>query len=272
MVAGSHPRHRAIVDAIIETGFFSQVHCLVMEREHLDQAPNLRSYCNSEEEFQLLQHHFAWRGAAESVAFGESGLSESSGKTFHFSSCNLSNLNQAVQEILHDYKPGAFIAVGPGMFSEAVLSRLPSLAFNVHLGFSPRYRGSATLFWPSYFLEPWFSGVTFHRFTVTPDSGGILHQSVPSLEQGMSVHDSSIAAITAGIDELPTVLGHLVENPETPGIQQGVGKTFLVKDFRPHHLLPIYKLFDGYVIDSLWPKEPHSLPRPVNVTTLTDWE
>lgn len=271
LVAGSHPRHRAIVDSILNSGFFSEVFCLVMERESLEPTSHLVSHCNSEEEVQLLKHHFHLRNRAETAAFGDHGLSELPGKSFRLDSCCPSSLNTAVEGVLKEFDPQVFIAVGPGMFSESVLRRLPAEAFNVHLGLSPRYRGSATLFWPSYFLEPWFSGVTFHRFDSTPDSGGILHQSIPNLKRGMSVHDSAIAAITSGIVDFPTLLGLLIENPGTRGIQQGVGKTFLVKDFRATHLVPVYKLFGGYVIDYLLSHRIGSLPTPPRTTTFADW-
>ena len=39
---------------------------------------------------------------------------------------------------------------------------LPKEKINLHLGLSPWFKGSVTLFWPFYHLMPQFCGSTFH--------------------------------------------------------------------------------------------------------------
>ena len=50
---------------------------------------------------------------------------------------------------------------------------------------SPWYKGTATHFWPSYFLEPEFTGVAIHELSKKIDSGPLVHQVSGDLVQVM---------------------------------------------------------------------------------------
>lgn len=252
IVAGSHPRHWAFVSKLVAD--FSDVSftVLAMQREPLGVPGRLISACDDQHQLDLLRHHFQGRDVAERQVFGDLGvLDHSATSPIEVIPVTAEALNETLQELLaSDW--ASLVGIGPGMFSRATLDMLPRESFNIHLGLSPRYRGSATLFWPSYFLEPWNSGVTFHRFADTPDSGPILHQSIVQLDIHMSIHDSAVAAIQAGIADVSAVLNASLSR-KVEGLHfQGVGKTFLVKDFQPRHLVPIYDLYDGHPIQYLF--------------------
>ena len=66
---------------------------------------------------------------------------------------------------------------------------------NIHLGLSPEYKGSATLLWPFYFLEPQYAGVTNHKITNKTDSGDILHQILPKFSKSDGIHEVSCKLI-----------------------------------------------------------------------------
>jgi methionyl-tRNA formyltransferase len=52
---------------------------------------------------------------------------------------------------------------------------------NLHTGWSPRYRGSDTMFWPLYNDEPDYVGVTVHRLVQGVDAGAILARGRPAI-------------------------------------------------------------------------------------------
>lgn len=55
-------------------------------------------------------------------------------------------------------------------------------AFNVHMGISPYYRGSACNFWALYDERPQYVGATIHLLSRGLDSGPILYHALPILE------------------------------------------------------------------------------------------
>ena len=67
------------------------------------------------------------------------------------------------------------------------------LTINIHLGLSPWYRGSATLFWPSYNLEPRKTELLFIKLIKT-----LIWTNSSSkrskIKENMGVVDLSIAA------------------------------------------------------------------------------
>ena len=72
----------------------------------------------------------------------------------------------------------------------------------MHLGLSPRYRGSATLFWPFYFLEPQYCGITFHYLLDEPDAGDIIHQTLADLELNDEIFDVAWKLIIKATKEI----------------------------------------------------------------------
>ena len=63
------------------------------------------------------------------------------------------------------------------------------------MGLIPYYKGSITMFWPFYFLEPNMAGTTFHIIDKYVDTGEILHNNTPNLERGDGLHDVASKAI-----------------------------------------------------------------------------
>ena len=57
------------------------------------------------------------------------------------------------------------ITYGCHKLSNDSLKAVHKNAWNVHAGLSPWYRGSITHFWPSYLLEPEYTGMTLHNIT-----------------------------------------------------------------------------------------------------------
>ena len=161
--------------------------------------------------------------------------------------CDDINSPHVYQLITESPPPDLAIVFGTGMIREPLLSALPTDTYNIHLGLSPRYRGAATLFWPFYFLEPQFAGVTIHRITSEPDAGDILHQCRPELERFDGIHDVACKAVLTTTDDLLTLL-KTFPSWELKR-QKATGKNFLASDFKPQHLRMIYDVFQDNIVD-----------------------
>jgi methionyl-tRNA formyltransferase len=135
------------------------------------------------------------------------------------------------------------------MIKEPLISKLPRNTINLHGGLSPKYRGVATMFWPFYFLEPNHVGATFHYLTESPDTGSIIHQSIPKLEYNDKIHDVSCKAIISASRDMIKLLSiYEKENGWRKNEQKTRGKNFLDSDFKPEHLRIIYNLFNDDIV------------------------
>ena len=127
---------------------------------------------------------------------------------------------------------------------------MPEMSINLHLGLSPWYRGSATLFWPFYNLQPHWAGATLHKIVSEPDAGDILHHVMPKLEEGDTIHDvGAKVVIQSGIDIVKIISMLEKGNNLAFQRQKSSGKNFLIRDFEPHHLSVIYDLYDDKIVD-----------------------
>lgn len=125
------------------------------------------------------------------------------------------------------------LVFGCGMIGEPLLSKLPELTINLHLGISPEYRGSATLFWPFYNKEPNWAGATFHKITPVPDAGDILHQVGINLDEDLTMYDVQNLIVMGSTDQM---IG-LLHNKEdwTFEQQHHKGRNYLGSDYKPLH-------------------------------------
>lgn len=89
-----------------------------------------------------------------------------------------------VQNWALSLQPDAIILFGTGILEESWLDAFPNRIINIHLGFSPYYRGSATLFWPFYNDDLEHLGVTIHLAVRKVDAGNILRIVQPSSWEG----------------------------------------------------------------------------------------
>ncbi len=104
--------------------------------------------------------------------------------------------------------------------------------YNLHLGISPRYRGSATLFWAYYMYQPEYAGYTFHQISDKPDEGDIVHQSVPFVVSNYYDHCCNV------VYEASRDILKLLQTKEDWKLhkQPEIGKTWLSTDFSDFHL------------------------------------
>jgi len=239
-LGGSHPRHLYFANKIHEK--FPFYGAIIQMRENLlpKPEPDLE-----EHDKQNFVRHFSNREKLEQKYFGEQ----------KFPNCPIlkvskDNLNSKESTtFLNEIKPDLVLIFGCGLIKEPLYSNLPENSINLHLGLSPRYRGSATLFWPFYFMEPNFAGSTFHYIVSEPDAGKLIHQSTPKLEVNDTIHDVACKTVIESTKDMFELLKIFQEkNYWKKFVQKGTGKNFLHNDFKPEHLRIIYDVFNDDMV------------------------
>jgi folate-dependent phosphoribosylglycinamide formyltransferase PurN len=115
---------------------------------------------------------------------------------------------------LDEIRPHAVLVFGTAIVHDTVLGRAEDLAFNMHTGLSPRYRGTDCAFWPLVNREPECIGATVHECTSAVDGGQIFAKAAARIEPGDGVHEAFARAVARGAELYVDVLrdylaGHL---------------------------------------------------------------
>lgn len=247
LFSGSHARHVYVHQQVIDSETLEVGGVVSMQRE--DTLPDPPSGW-PEHDRKLFTHHFERREAVEQATYGDRSPTayEDVAPTLFVDRGELNS--ERVAEFVRDVDADACLIFGTGLVLEPVLSELPEWRLNFHLGLSPWYKGSATLFWPFYNLQPQFAGGTLHQIIPEPDAGGIIHHSVPELKRGQGVHETAADVVVRFTEETVAVLEYLAEAGTLPVEEQTrTGKLFLSGDFDPHHLRVIYDLYDNDIVD-----------------------
>tara|TARA_B100001093_G_scaffold508716_1_gene571451 strand:+ start:134 stop:880 length:747 start_codon:yes stop_codon:yes gene_type:complete len=208
--------------------------------------PKIRNkYSNTDK--KLFLKHFMERQKIEKSFFSSSSFI-SNRKSIKITSIRKDV--KKVLKILNHEKPNVLLTFGCGIIADPLLSKLPKYSFNFHTGLLPYYRGTAGNFWPFYFLQPNYVGITIHKIEKKLDAGSILHQTIPKLLKNDGIHDVSCRAIHDGVKDLKKILNK-ISNGYKPILvsQKSNGKIFVDNDFKPHHLRVVYKLFNNDIVN-----------------------
>jgi len=234
-IGGSHPRHLYYINTVGKN--LKLCGAIVEVRESLVPKPPDGLAASDRKNYI---RHFDDREKAERLYFGEQTLPLCPIiKTSHEGL----NANSSI-EFVKSVKPDLVLIFGSGMIQDPLFSALSCPVVNLHLGLSPRYRGSATLFWPFYFMEPAYAGSTFHHIVSEPDAGEIIHQVVPALHRNDGIHDVACKTVVQSAHEATILLRMFQEKGYwATRKQKATGKNYLSSDFRPQHLRVIYNVF-----------------------------
>lgn len=245
VVSGSHPRHLYVLNKMMETGLVAGI--VLMERENMiNDAPKYLTGHTRE----LYERHFRLRADMEEKYFGNEA-----GKNMD---CEASVLkirreelnDKKVERFIKDVSGECIFSYGADLFKENILECVDYFALNLHGGLSPWYKGSATMFWPFYFLEPNYVGTTIHYITKRIDAGNIVHQTVPKLEYGDCMHEVACKAVVSAAKEASEVVRRMNMEGRPDGVaQRRNGKLFLARDWKPEHLRLIYDLYGDKIVD-----------------------
>ncbi|OCL27609.1 methionyl-tRNA formyltransferase [Orenia metallireducens] len=243
-LTGSHPRHLHVAKCLLEAGFLKGL--LIEKRPNL--IPNPPAGLNEIDRNNFIRH-FADRAEAEAGTFGE--ISEDFFEKVNKINVTKEELNSnRVKEWVKAQTPDVVISYGVHMLSDELLDEFPEYSWNIHGGLSPWYRGCITLFWPFYFLQPNWAGMTIHYLTSKLDAGHIIHHSVPELKYGDGIHDVATRAVVQVGEDIVKILKKLELGVELPKERQkSSGKLFLARDWKPQHLRLIYNTFDNDIVD-----------------------
>jgi len=99
---------------------------------------------------------------------------------------------------LKESRPDAILVYGCGIVRDKVLSLAHDLAFNMHTGISPYYRGTACAFWPIVNGEPHRLGATVHECTSVVDGGRIFGTRQARLEADDGIHEAFARCVVVG--------------------------------------------------------------------------
>lgn len=242
LLTGTHPRHAFVRHCLESTG--QLVGVLIERREEFVPSPpaNLNRGLT-----QLFERHFRNRSESELAFFSTSPALDVNSLIV-----DTSELNSAVvRKFLNQCAPDLLISYGVHKISDETLSLISSpLKWNIHGGLSPWYRGVATNFWPSYFLEPQMTGMTIHELTRDIDGGKIIHQVASELVKDDGIHDLANRAVRKLGQDLPTLVSKILdESMSEPVSQRTTGRIWRGLDWRPEHLQPVYELYEDRIVD-----------------------
>tara|TARA_A100001015_G_scaffold321260_1_gene451068 strand:- start:3031 stop:3843 length:813 start_codon:yes stop_codon:yes gene_type:complete len=243
--SGSHKRHLHYNSELVK--HFNEALVILMQRE--EELPKTPAELNLVDK-QNFEYHFSTRKKIEDETYGNINYKDV------FGECELLRLKadelntNSLANKIKKFDADICFIFGTDMIKGAVFKALPNNKINLHLGLSPWYRGSATLFWPFYFLKPQYAGITFHQIIESPDAGEIIHQSLPQLEYGDGIHDVGIKCVNMAKDDARDIIDVFRQNKKFDGIKQNYnGKLWKVSDFHSSHLRVIYNLFDNKIVD-----------------------
>lgn len=121
---------------------------------------------------------------------------------------------------------------GTAILRAGWLDAYPSRIANLHLGLSPFYRGSATLFWPFANRELQYLGTTIHLAAAKVDAGDILARIVADLRPREDYYAITNRLIRDSIGRFPQVVLDYLEGRITPQPQEPIaGRVYRKADF-----------------------------------------
>lgn len=246
LFSGDHPRHLFVNKEAIK--YFDEILIIVMQREEL--LPNPSNDLSLHDK-NLFQKHFENRYRVESKIYGDLNAHEvfRNHDPIFIKPDELNS--KLIAEKVKKFKADLCFIFGADLILDPVIDELPADKINLHLGLSPWYKGAATLFWPFYHLEPQFCGSTFHQITHQADAGKIIHQCVPKLFLGDTIHDVGARCVVKAKDDLNKIFSYWKKSQGFEGVlQKTTGRNWRKIDFHGSQLRVIYDLYQDKIVDN----------------------
>jgi folate-dependent phosphoribosylglycinamide formyltransferase PurN len=246
LMTGSHPRHLYVAKQLIEANMIKAV--VIETREHFNPAPphNITAL-----DRELFIKHFNERSTAEAHYFADLTVADIA-KSVPTRVVSMQELNdENTQQWIANQAGTMLLSYGIHKVDDAIIDLFPpGNAWNIHGGLSPWYRGNTTLFWPFFFMQPHWAGMTIHLLTKVLDGGEIIHHSVPPLAMGDGIHDVACKAVIQVTKDIMEIIQKTPWGEPIPSFKQkSSGKLFVSADWQPHHLRTIYHYFNNDIVD-----------------------
>ena len=258
LITGNHLRHRKFLEIMSKKFKISTV--IMEKRENI--IPDPKFIKNKKDKKNFIKH-FRNRDICEKKYF------KLNSKEVFSEIVLIDNIQKnqiVIKKTIKKIKPKIIFTFGVSLIPSSLLQYMPKYSINLHSGLAPYYKGAACNFWPFYFLEPNWAGMTFHLISKKLDSGNVIHHSIPKLDIEDNIHDVSCKAqLKAFKDSLKIVEKIKNKKIKEHNINQ-TGKLFLKKDFKPEHLRIIYNLYnDNMVKMFLTKKIRKTVPKVVSI-------
>ena len=209
ILTSNKPRHAYFAETV---GREFEVKLLIREKKGA-------YYSSAIAEDPLIAEHFERLAKSEEEYFGKARWPKATTIDCDRSAVNeLDNARLAV-----DARPDVIFLFGTTILGTEWLVPFSGRIINLHLGLSPFYRGSATLFWPIAKGELECVGATIHLAERKVDAGPILARVKPKLVVGDNYYDIGNKTIRRAIDELPKVAQRYLAGTIRPTVQDLAG-------------------------------------------------
>jgi len=240
-ISGSHPRHLFIARRLDKLGLLS-TYIIEKREKFIPDIPN--GIPNNQK--KLFKHHFEERDRIETKMFGKSKLPNC--EVLEIEPEDLNSLK--IQNFLKNESPDLLLSYGCHFLDSDTLKCVDGEKWNCHGGLSPWYKGAITHFWPSYMLEPQYTGMTVHDLTIRLDAGSIIHQCSSDLIKGDTLHMLAARSVIKLGDELPIIIKKYIKKGEVKKLsQKSNGMLWLSSKWKPHHLEMIYNIYNDKIVD-----------------------
>ena len=240
LIIGDHLRHKKFLEILSNK---VKISCVIMEKRE-NSIPNA-NFINNKIDKKNFIKHFKNREIAEKKYFK---LKKIKNDTEIISIKNIKEKQNDCKKILNRINPDIVFTFGVSLIPPKLLKIMPKYSINLHSGLAPYYKGAACNFWPFYFLEPNWVGMTFHLLSKKLDSGNILHHTTPKLNIKDNIHDVSCKAQLKSFKESLKII-NLIKKKKIKEHKLNLnGKLFLKKDFKPEHLRIVYNLYKDDIV------------------------
>lgn len=220
VLTSNKPRHAYLAQTVARE---FDVHLVIREEKGA-------YYSNEVAEHPLVEKHFERLGESEVEYFGSARWPEAK-----IIDCAKSAVNDPeMVKLALAARPDVVFLFGTTILGDHWLVPFSARIINMHLGLSPFYRGSATLFWPVANGELECVGATVHLAERKVDAGPILARVKPKLAVGDTYYDIGNKTIKRAIDVLPKVAQRYMEGAIRPAVQElAGGAVYRKRDFNP---------------------------------------
>ena len=124
-------------------------------------------------------------------------------------------------------RPDLLLVYGTTFLRNEFLRQARDLAFNMHTGMSPYYRGTDCAFWPIAEGEPRWIGATVHECTETVDGGPIFAVEAADLDPNDGLHEVFARAVLKGANlYVDAVNAHLAGTSDDLPQDLSVGREY----------------------------------------------
>ena len=260
-ISGNHSRHASIVRKLLESEI--EVSWVVEQRENsIPDSPVDLDFDLK----RLFEIHFIGRQEAELEFFGEMAISELKRDVNTYEVFAGSLNSSSTREFILNQSPNLILSYGCHKLEHEILEIPGTKKWNIHGGLSPWYRGTATHFWPSYLLEPQFTGMTVHETTPEIDGGNVIFQTASQLVASDGIHENACRTVS----DFSNLFVHKIKNIDIEKVTAvrptTTGRIWISRMWTPHHLRIVYEEFENKINDYvLKNKLNHVMPKLVDV-------